>query len=402
MGSRPAYLLPRRCIRCWAFSFVQTHGSPALCTTGSIHLPQTTHAPGLVGRRPPACDDDGRQPHTTHGRAAIERRKLLDNPALYRDRAIGCLIGLAVGDAFGDLGRNEEYRQRYGIVTDLYSGARSTDDTEFAVLTARTLLDCRGRLTSEAVVHSWRTYILEQGGIYERAGRPQHGAAENLRRGVLPPLSGKDNVGNNDDGAAMRIAPIGVYCAGDPERAARLAEIEARISHDADGVWAAQAVAASVAVAMTGAEPEDIVQAGLAYIPEDSWLGRAMARAFAICAAAGSMADAWQSLHSDLWTPSHSASPEAIPQLYAVYRLTNGDFRQAMFWGGNFGRDADTIGAVLGALCGARSGAGIIPPRWMELVRRPSGVCLKFSAREDIVDLAGQLARLGSETAGGF
>ena len=41
-------------------------------------------------------------------------------------------VGLAVGDALGDLGRDDAHRQRYGIVTELYKGAKSTDDTEFA------------------------------------------------------------------------------------------------------------------------------------------------------------------------------------------------------------------------------------------------------------------------------
>lgn len=63
-------------------------------------------------------------------------------------------------------------------------------------------------------------------------------------------------------------------------------------------------------------------------------------------------------------------------------------------WGGNFGRDADTIGAIIGALCGARHGLQIIPPAWVEQVRRPSGVCLKFAAHEDIPTLAAQLANL--------
>ena len=48
------------------------------------------------------------------------------------------MIGLAVGDALGDLGRNNEYRNRYGIIDNLYHGAGSTDDTEFALFTART------------------------------------------------------------------------------------------------------------------------------------------------------------------------------------------------------------------------------------------------------------------------
>jgi ADP-ribosylglycohydrolase len=324
----------------------------------------------------------------------LTRKTLKQNPELCNDKALGCLAGLAIGDALGDLGRDDAVRQRYGIVTDLFPRARGTDDTEFALLTARTLLDCGGELTPEAVLRSWQSHILDQVGVHERGGRPLYGAVENLRRGILPPLSGRDNVLNDDDGAAMRIAPIGIVCAGEPARAAALAEIEAQISHYADGVWAAQAVAASVAVAMVDGSPAEILEAGLQQIPGDSWLGRAMARAMRICDEEETIENAWERLHSELWTPVHAVSAEAIPQLYAVFRLTSGDFRRGLFWAGNFGRDADTIAAVVGALCGARHGAAAIPPAWIEAVRQPAGVCLKFAAREDIPTLARQLAEL--------
>ncbi len=324
----------------------------------------------------------------------LTHKELLSDKKALRDKAVGCLAGLAVGDALGDIARDDGYRQRYGIVTNLYDGARSTDDTEFAVLTARVLLDCGGDLTPEHLLESWLKYILDQGGVQERGGRPLYGAVANLQRGILPPLSGRDNVLNYDDGAAMRVAPIGIVCAGDPQRAAALAEIDAQISHYADGVWAAQAVAASIAVAMAGGAPEEIVEAGLQQIPEDSWLGRAMDRAMTICDQEGSIEAAWERLHTELWTPVHAASPEAIPQIYAVFRLTGGDFRQGMFWGCNFGRDADTIGAVVGAMCGARQGMAVIPESWVQKVRRPAGVCLRFTGDEDIVQLARELAEL--------
>ena len=310
------------------------------------------------------------------------------------DRAIGCMLGLAVGDAIGDLGRSDSHRQRYGIITNLYDGAKSTDDTEFAVLTARTLLDCQGQLTLEHLVASWRKYILAQGGMGTRGGKPLYGAVANLERGLLPPISGSDNVQNDDDGAVMRIAPIGILCTGDPKRAARLAEIESCISHARDGIWGAQAVAASVALAMAGASVDEIVAGGLAYLPPDSWLGRTMTRAMCICDEHPSIEEAWEALHTELWTPVHSAVAEALPQVYAVFRLTRGDFRKGMFWAANFGRDADTISAVVGAFSGAMHGERVIPPEWREKVRRPAGVCLKFAANIDICDIARELVEL--------
>jgi ADP-ribosylglycohydrolase len=262
------------------------------------------------------------------------------------------------------------------------------------LLTAATLLDCGGRLTREVLVDSWRRRIIEAGGMHERGGRPLYGAVANLERGMLPPLSGRDNVMNDDDGAAMRIAPIGIICAGDPQRAAALAKLEAEMSHDGDGVWAAQAVAASVALAMVEAPLSEVVAAGRAQIPHDSWLGRAMARALEIAASVSSVEEAWEPLHTEFWTPVHSVAAEAVPQIYALLQLTKGDFQQAMYWGCNFGRDADTIGAVLGAITGALHGVSVIPPAWIERAARPSGVCLKFTSDLHIPTIAEQLAEL--------
>src|SRR5689334_22086434 len=120
----------------------------------------------------------------------------------------------------------------------------------------------------------------------------------------------------------MRIAPIGIVCAGEPDRAAQLAEIEACISHARDGIWGAQAVAASVALAMAGATVDKILAGGIGCIPKDSWLGRTMERAMCICEQRGDVEAAWEALHVQLWTPVHSAVAEALPQAYAIFRLT--------------------------------------------------------------------------------
>lgn len=310
------------------------------------------------------------------------------------DRATGCLLGLAVGDAFGDLGRSNDYRLRYGIVTKLYEGAKSTDDTEFAILTAQTLIDCGGDLTLENLTASWTKYILGQGGMFDRGGKPLYGAVANLARGMTPPRSGTDNPQNDDDGAAMRIAPVGIVCVGDPARAAELAGIEAQISHARDGIWGAQAVAASVAVALTdGATPLEIVEAGRQFVPADSWLGRNLDHALSLCRDS-TIEEVWAQLHDDFWNPIHSMVAEALPQAYAIFLLSGGDFHKGMFWAGNFGRDADTISAIFGALSGAMHGRSVIPEAWADKVRRPAGVCLKFAAQCDIPRVAEQLVEI--------
>lgn len=325
------------------------------------------------------------------------RKDTLADRALYESRAAGALIGLGIGDAIGDLGRSQEHRARYGIVTSLYPDARSTDDTEFGVLTARALLDSRGRLTPELTATAWRKYVIARGGAKKRAGRPLYGALANLERGIEPPLSGRHNVMSIDDGAAMRSSPHGILFAGDPEGAARSAAADACVSHDADGIWAAQAIAASVAVAIADGSPEEIVAAGRARMPEGSWIAAAMDKAMAVCDEKGDIELAYEDLHTKLWTPEHAASPEAIPQVYAIFRLTRGEPRRALLWSANFGRDADTISGLVLSLSGAMHGASAFPDAWAALVRRPSGVCLEFAGEEDLIDLSRQLVRLAYE-----
>ncbi len=323
----------------------------------------------------------------------LTRKELISDSALCIKKSKGCMIGLAVGDALGDLGRDNAMRNRYGIVTDFFtSSSGSTDDTEFALLTAKELIDCDGKLSKEAVFEAWEKYILAEGGLFDRGGRPLYGAAANLSRGMMPPQSGTDNVMNNDDGAAMRISPVGIICAGDPEKAAEMAVLDAQISHAEDGITAAKMVAASVATAMVNGTTEEIIEAGMQQLKPGTWLERAMNTAMTICDEANSIEDAWGDLHTKLWAPIHSVAAEAIPQIFAVYRLVAGDYKKAIFWGTNFGRDADTIGAVLGALCGAKGGIDIIPAEWVERVRYPSGVCLKFAKNEDIVKISEKLA----------
>jgi ADP-ribosylglycohydrolase len=318
----------------------------------------------------------------------------------FASRAVASIIALGIGDAAGDLGRCDEVRQRYGILTRLLPEGKSTDDTEFTVLSARSLLDCPGEYTADFVARTWRELVLSDGGAGERGGMPLYGALSNLARGVNPPLSGQDNVFNVDDGAAMRSVPFGIVGYGDTAKAADLAGIDASVSHDKDGIWAARAIAASITVALRGASADEVITAGRKQIPEDSWLGRKMKETFRMLEETEDPDDAYEALHTLLWTPKHSSAPEAIPQIYGLYKLAEGQFRRGFILSANFGRDADTICALTLALCAAGEGLGVFPEEWIEQVRKPAGVCLRFAAKEDMVDLGIRLASMAIKQAG--
>lgn len=315
-----------------------------------------------------------------------ERRKV--------DKAFGALAGLAIGDSFGDASRTEANHQRFGITMDFTAEASwSTDDTEFALLTAQALIDCGGQFSTEAVVAAWEKYILYQEDFH-RGGSSEIEAVVNLRRGLKPPYTGMYNAYNHSDGAAMRAAPIGIVCAGDLEKAARFAQIDAEVSHFRDGVWGAQAVAVGVACAMVGGGVDDVIAAAKSVIPGDSWFYYTFSKAMAIVDQYETLEECWVPLHTELWTTYKAAVPEAVSQAFALFRLSQGDFRRGVIYSGNFGRDADTIGAIVGALLGASVGAAQIPPRWIGKTRYPTGTCLEFTKGKDLAQIAQELAAL--------
>ncbi|WP_169007482.1 ADP-ribosylglycohydrolase family protein [Faecalispora jeddahensis] len=325
----------------------------------------------------------------------ITRSELAGNPAKAFDKAYGALSGLAIGDSLGDAARKPENRANYGITTDFNKGASwSTDDTEFALLTAKTLIGCGGNLTSDIVVKAWLEDVAVQD-EFKRGGASEIEAANNLRKGIRPPLSGKYNAFHMSDGSAMRIGPVGIICAGDPERAAAMAEIDASVSHYRDGIWGAQAVAVAVSMAMVDATMEEIFDAIMKVIPEESWFYHAMNRAFEIVDNAnGSILDTWMPLHDELYTSSWATTAEALPSAFACLRMRNETFREGVVLAANFARDADTIGAVAGAILGAKYGASSIPAHWVEKTRYPTGTCLQFTNGLDIKEMAGELAKL--------
>jgi len=325
----------------------------------------------------------------------ITREDLIQNKNLALDKAIGSLSGLAIGDSFGDAARGADNQRDYGITTDFNKGASwSTDDTEFALMTAKLLIEHEGNFTSDDVVNMWFKYVATEDEL-KRGGISEVEACNNLRRGLRPPQSGMYNAYYMSDGAAMRSGPIGIVCAGDPERAADLAYRDACVSHYREGIWGAQAVAVAVSLAMVDADMEDIMEAIFKITPPDSWFYETLNRAMNIVKEAdGDIANAWMPLHNELFSTHRSTVAEALPEVFGCLMLENKSFKSGLILAGNFGRDADTIGAIAGAVLGAKYGAKNIPDKWKEKTRYPSGTCLSFTKGIDIFEYAEKLAAL--------
>lgn len=314
------------------------------------------------------------------------------------DATAGSLFGLAIGDAMGaptEGMRREDIERLHGRVENfLDADAAGTDDTEYAVLTAQMVVAHGRGLTADHVADHWLAALSVQDGGFYGAGFSEMVALANLQAKIRPPASGALNYEMCSDGAAMRIAPVGLFAVGDPELAMRLAMADASVSHAGDGVWAAQAVAASIAVAAKGDGWQAAIDQLVVSLPADSWSLRMVRRAIDIALSAPDPLAAEAELYRrlPLWHyPWADVVPEALALTVGIIVAHEGALVPSIVAGVNMGRDSDTIAAMAGAICGAAHGAKALPAEWVDRVRMVRGRCITATSGVDLMVLAGQI-----------
>jgi ADP-ribosylglycohydrolase len=343
-----------------------------------------------------------------------------------RERARGALLGLAIGDAAGvpalyhrttRLTMQREALWRFSAELDAQQVLRfplpftlgrpeplllaGTDDTEFAVAAARILLDAGDDATSEALFAGWRKLVVDHAdevwsGIAERS------SIINTRAGLTPPATGNDNPAHFDDGAVPRAVPAGIRYASRPEQAALVATRLAEITHAEDGVWAAAAMAASIAAAISGADAAEAVHAGLDQIPTDTWLARQVERAIGLAGSAATPLDLIADLADHVANASYSfgtVAPETLASALAIVLATDGDPIVALPLAAMVAKQSDSMPAMVGAITGALMGADALPPRWREKVDEVRGYCLPHLAGTSLTTLADDLVTASEQDA---
>lgn len=169
-------------------------------------------------------------------------------------------------------------------------------------------------------------------------------------------------------GAQIRVDSYGYAAPGNPELAAELAWRDARISHVKNGIYGAMFCAAMIAAAFTTDDPHQIVEAGLAEIPQTSRLYAEMRQAIDICARHGDDFANFEAVIRDIYAllghyhPVHTNNNAAI--CLAAVLLSRGDFHKGITLAVMGGWDTDCNGATVGSIVGAMTGATKAPQHW--------------------------------------
>ncbi len=317
-------------------------------------------------------------------------------------RAAGALYGLAIGDALGmptQLLSREQVKDAYGVLTGFAPAASDhplaagmpagavTDDTEQAVLLARLLIDGAGHVDPDALAKSlleWEESMRRRGSL-DLLG-------PSTRRAVAAVASGTpvDEAGRYGDtnGAAMRIAPVGIVAGGDPGTLVDRVVEASRVTHNTSVALAgASAVAAAVSAGIDGADvKEAIVQAESAAAAgsrRGHWVAAADIAArirWATGLVTGRSAEA---AADDIYAlvGTSVATQESVPAAFAVLALYPDDPWQACLLAASLGGDCDTIAAIAGAIAGACHGLESFPDDAVAVIRTVNDLPLDDLAR---------------------
>jgi poly(ADP-ribose) glycohydrolase ARH3 len=273
---------------------------------------------------------------------------------------IGSLVGTAVGDSLG-----ARFEGTSGIQEVKEIGPRYTDDTAMTIGVAESLVEHKGfnywhmaeRFIQNYEREPWRRYGSGPPRIFRmmQSGRMGFGM---LDRDLYPG-------GSFGNGAAMRVSPVGLLYHDDPVSIREISYHTAGITHSHELALEGAAVQACAVALAVLADPVEIRR--------KEFLG-----ALRMFTRPGPYQEKLKLIiklldenpaKEDVATLLGNGSEALHSVPTAIYSfLANADFEKAVVYAVSLGGDADTIGAMTGAISGACYGIERIPVYWREKV----------------------------------
>lgn len=283
-------------------------------------------------------------------------------------QAVGAFIGLAIGDALG--APLEGLPPGPFVVTEMQGGGihntlpgQYTDDTLQASALAQTLVR-RGGFDPEdfakRLVQIYRAHP-------KFFGPTSRAVLDLIEEGVSPGAAARlvheTRGGSRSNGSVMRGIPVGIFY---PPKEVR------EVSLAASGVTHHDPVAG---------EASAFVNRMVSGICRGEGVGAAFGQALSAC-----RDTELRALLEDYREHPPDPSLDAVLCTHCAVRvfMEASSFREAVVAAVNLGGDADTVGAIVGGLAGARYGYEAIPAPWLSALQD----------REELLALARRLARV--------
>ncbi len=297
----------------------------------------------------------------------------------------GCLLGLAVGDALGgpvEFMDARSIEKKHGRVTEMIGGGwlhlkpgQYTDDTQMALLLAESLVEKNAFDARDIAARfvAWLHSNPPDVGNHTRAVLGKMASDGNDWKSVSSSTQ-RTNPQSAGNGSLMRCPPVALWDFADVSARLEHSRVQSEITHaHQECQWSCALLNSFIFHLMT---------VGVRDL--------ALERALNECR------DAPGHIRKRAQLAPGKMKGELKPTGYvldtldcAIWAFMNTEsFEDAVVSSINLGGDADTIGAVCGALAGAFYGERQIPQRWLDVLEN----------REHIANLATQMATRHIET----
>lgn len=270
-----------------------------------------------------------------------------------KDRFRGAVLGLAIGDALGMPVEGlsaREIEDNFGAIDDFIpspDGSKAgewTDDTEEMLLLSESIINS---VYLNPHDFSKRLVSAMNSGKLIKAGPTTRRAIYNLQSGDTWMTSGVDA---DTCGAAMRVAPIGLIYNFSFGLVEKYAYISSMVTHKGKAaIGGAVAVAIAIACICHQYDEENLLRE---VINKTEKYDKLVSDKISSGSADGVSIYAW----------------DAVPAAFYCF-LNFSSYEECVLNAVNLGGDADSIGAMAGALKGAELGINNIPQKWVEGVK---------------------------------
>ena len=284
-----------------------------------------------------------------------------------QDRAIGAMLGLAIGDA---MGMPVEFRPRgkFEPVTKFRAGGpfklqagQWTDDTAMSLCIASSLIECNGF----DAAHQMKQYSLWiDDGYLSCTGRAV-GIGQTILKAMIryhknqDPIQGDANPRRSGNGCIMRLAPVPIYYHHDAELAIHHSIQSATTTHGSEMCLQTTGFfGGMIWGALNDVSKEELLSDNYSPV-KDYYLQQPL------CDELLSLARGdYREKHEDEVDSTGFVIDALEAALWSFYHTDT--YAGGLLKAVNLGGDADTVGAIYGQLAGAYYGFEAIPATWIQ------------------------------------
>lgn len=288
-----------------------------------------------------------------------------------KDKAQGCIVGAAIGDALGmpaEFMTESELKRHYGRIEKFESPLSNhplknlkpgqwTDDTQLLLLTADSLIESKGFDIydfSERLGEWWRRCEKEKG--YNRyASMNTLNACKALYYGNDPYKSGSKSI---ESDSVVRSIPTGVWYYRSIEDVVRYSRLSSVPTHNSEETKeACLALALTCTYLLNDLKSEEALKSCMNYLSHKKLIKRF-----------NTIIDMQEEEPDRVKNVLGLGTSvmEVVPLAFYSFLHSQDNFEDIVLTAVNASGDTDTLGAIAGALGGAYLGISKIPPNFLE------------------------------------